>query len=200
VTLPRTIPGPQGVLVHTSRTIKREQRATLDAIPITSVNRTLVDLADVIKDHRRLAKAVHEADVMGALDIAVIYPLINGRHGAGRLKRALASHIAADLKSGLEFDFHLMIVSDGLPVPQTNALVDAGDRSFVVDFLWQSRGLIVEVDGPAHRSNRSFESDRARDSLLQLAGYRVIRVTKSRLRAEPSRVLAEVSQHLKQTE
>lgn len=196
VTLPRTIPGPRGVTVHTSRTIRREQQHTIDSIPVTSVNRTLVDLADVVKDHRRLAKAVHEADVQGQLDVAEIYPLMNGRHGAKRLRRALAGHRPADLKSGLEFDFHLMISAAGLPPPQTNVLVAAGDRSFLVDFVWPSRQLVVEVDGPPHQTLRAFESDRERDSLLQLAGYRVIRVTKTRIRAHKAEVVAEISAHL----
>jgi hypothetical protein len=196
VTLPRTILGPPGVIVHTSRTIKREQRLILDAIPVTSINRTLVDLADVVKDHRRIAKAVHEADVQRALDVGEIQRLINGRHGAKRLKRALAAHRPADLKSGLEFDFLSIVSRAGLPHPQTNVLVDAGARSFLVDFLWSTQRLIVEVDGPVHRSDRSFESDRERDSLLQIEGFRVIRFTKHRVQAQQRQVLSELSAHL----
>ena len=52
-----------------------------------------------------------------------------------------------------------------------NALVEGLE----VDALWPEQRLIVELDGYAfHRTRASFESDRARDATLQLAGYRVL--------------------------
>jgi very-short-patch-repair endonuclease len=196
VTVPRTIAGPAGVTLHTSRTIRNEQRTNFDAIPVTSVNRTLVDLADVVGDQRHLAKAVHEADIKQQLDVGVIYPLMNGRRGARRLKLALAKHRPVDVNSGLEFTLHHLIDSTDLPRPSTNVPVETSVRDFLVDFLWSEQRLIVEVDGPPHLSKRSFEEDRERDSLLQLAGYRVVRITEQRLRTQRSRVLVELSAHL----
>ncbi|HWI21635.1 MAG TPA: DUF559 domain-containing protein [Baekduia sp.] len=102
----------------------------------------------------------------------------------------------ADLKSDLEFDAHRAIVTSGLPQPQTNVVVRAAGREFVVDLLWPDQRLIAEIDGPAHRSKRSFESDRERDSLLQLAGYRIVRFTKKRLRTDRQAVIDEIAAHL----
>jgi very-short-patch-repair endonuclease len=46
--------------------------------------------------------------------------------------------------------------------------------------------LVVELDGYAfHRTRAAFERDRARDAALQLAGYRVLRLTARRLGEEP---------------
>jgi very-short-patch-repair endonuclease len=44
--------------------------------------------------------------------------------------------------------------------------------------LWLPQRLIVEIDGFTYHANRAaFERDRRRDAALQVAGYRVIRVT-----------------------
>jgi very-short-patch-repair endonuclease len=51
-------------------------------------------------------------------------------------------------------------------------------NGFVVDFLWRSKRLIVELDGwEAHRSRSAFERDRARDARLNVLGYTVLRFT-----------------------
>lgn len=54
-----------------------------------------------------------------------------------------------------------------------------------VDALWPEERLVVEVDGrETHATLRAFEEDRRRDAALQAAGYRVVRLTKRRLRSE----------------
>jgi very-short-patch-repair endonuclease len=53
---------------------------------------------------------------------------------------------------------------------------------------------VVELDGYAFHSDRAaFERDRERDARLQLAGYRVLRVTHRRLVEEPDAVITEVA-------
>ena len=62
-------------------------------IPVTSVARTLVDLADVLGEER-LARAVHEAEMARAFDLGAIdrtLARLPGRHGATRLRRVLAA-------------------------------------------------------------------------------------------------------------
>lgn len=196
VTVGRTVAGPRGVIVHTSRTIHREQRLVLDAVPVTSVNRTLVDLADVVSAPHVLAKAVHEADFLRKLDMAEIFPLLNGRRGSKRLRRALAGHRPADIRSDNEFDAHRAITESALPPAQTNVVVSTAWSDYTVDLLWKAERLIVEIDGGGHRTKRQSEEDAVRDSRLQLVGYRVIRVTKWRLRTQTGEVLSEIRQHL----
>jgi very-short-patch-repair endonuclease len=63
----------------------------------------------------------------------------------------------------------------------------------VVDFLWPSKRLVIELDGHAFHSTRAaFERDRVRDAKLQLAGCRVMRVTYRRLDREPAVVAEDV--------
>jgi very-short-patch-repair endonuclease len=51
--------------------------------------------------------------------------------------------------------------------------VPLGDRS-IADFFAPSVGLVVEVDGGAHRCRGA--ADRRRDEKLRRLGYRVVRV------------------------
>ena len=59
-------------------------------------------------------------------------------------------------------------------------------EGFEADTLWPRERLVVELDSfEFHKTRTAFERDRARDMALQLAGYRVLRVTWRRLHAEP---------------
>ena len=59
--------------------------------------------------------------------------------------------------------------------------------------LWGYQRLVVELDGRSyHQTRAAFERDRIRDTALQLAGYRVLRVTQRRLETDPTAVLAAV--------
>jgi very-short-patch-repair endonuclease len=86
-----------------------------------------------------------------------------------------------------------MIRAASLPSPVVNARVGR----YEVDFLWREQRLIVEVDGFAwHSSRRAFERDRARDAELQLAGYRVLRITWRQLTREPNAVIQRIARAL----
>jgi very-short-patch-repair endonuclease len=63
----------------------------------------------------------------------------------------------------------------------------------VVDALWREQQLIVELDSRSfHDDPLAFEADRARDIKLQLAGYRVLRITYRRLTERPAEVAAAI--------
>ena len=67
-------------------------------------------------------------------------------------------------------------------------------RQITPDCLWRSHRLIVELDGrDAHARRLAFETDRARDRALAVAGYRVIRITWRQLRDEAHAVAADLS-------
>jgi very-short-patch-repair endonuclease len=64
---------------------------------------------------------------------------------------------------------------------------------FEVDMAWPEHRLVVELDGHEfHRTRTGFERDRVRDAQLQVAGYRVLRVTDRRLRSAPAEIVAAV--------
>jgi very-short-patch-repair endonuclease len=67
--------------------------------------------------------------------------------------------------------------------------VNARIEGYLCDFVWRAEGVIVETDGErAHGTRRARERDPVRDAELQIAGWRVIRVSYERLFREPERV------------
>jgi hypothetical protein len=80
--------GPRaGITVHRSRHIDPEDRAVIDGIPVTSLARTIVDLADVLTE-RELAEVVHESEVLRLFDLGAIERVLDrlpGRKGRHKL-------------------------------------------------------------------------------------------------------------------
>jgi very-short-patch-repair endonuclease len=167
-------------------------RDTVANIPVTSVARTLLDLAEVV-DGRQLEKAFEEADRLGLLEMRAVESLCArspGRRGLKPLRRLIEEARAPETgRSPLEDRVLALCRSHGLPAPQTNVAV----LGYEVDALWPDRKVVVEADGWSfHRHRAAFERDRARDARLQVAGYNVIRLTHRRLESEPEAVAAEL--------
>jgi very-short-patch-repair endonuclease len=178
VTAPRGRKGPAGITVHRSRVIHSEDRAAVDAIAVTSVARTLVDLADVLS-LGALKRAMNEAELLGLFDLAAVERTLErlpNRRGRGRLRRALQLYLptAAFTRSKAERAFIRLWADHGLPQPSANLAI-AGEE---VDLIWTDARLIVEIDGTAvHGTTRAFHEDRRRDRALAARGYQVVRVT-----------------------
>jgi hypothetical protein len=187
--------GRPGIAVHQGR-MDRADHTVRDGIPVTTVARTLFDLAE--SDEQRLKRAFEEADrqrllVMRELDdVCTRHP---GRRALLPIRRMIAAaREPVRVRSRLEERFAGFCHAQGLPPPVTNALV----LGYEVDALWPSERLIVELDGFAfHRHREAFERDRARDARLQAGGYRVVRLTHRRLADEPSSVATEICRLLR---
>jgi very-short-patch-repair endonuclease len=184
--------GRPGIRLHRVQRLAEDDRASRDGIPVTSIARTLLDLAEVVSA-ATLARAVEEAERLQLFDLREINRLLersNGRHGAKPLSAALAAyHEPAATRSELERRFLTLCRSAGLPSPSLNVWLDG----YEVDFLWPQARLVAELDGyEFHRTRAAFERDRLRDTELKLAGYEVIRITARRLRDEPGAVAGAI--------
>jgi very-short-patch-repair endonuclease len=177
VTAPRSRERRTGTTVHTTRRLAAEDRDVVDAIPVTSVARTLVDLAETLADPW-LARAVHEAEVRRIFDLRAVEAALGrvaGRRGRHRLLRVLAAYRPEghELESQAEGRFRALCQRHGLPEPRPE-LIDG----YRVDFYRPCARLAVEVDGAAfHHTRRAFHADRARDRALAGLGIQVLRVT-----------------------
>jgi very-short-patch-repair endonuclease len=184
----------RGVRCHTSRSLPQRDRTTIDGIPVTSIERTLLDLAAIYAP-QRLRSTIEAAQRRDTLDRGRFDALLahsTGHHGAGPLKRALAelADEAPWTQSDLERNFLELIREAGLPEPRTNVIVDGE----LVDVYWPVHDLIVELDGyDFHRGKRSFEDDRRKDTKHLLAGRRSIRVTGARVAHERRALLTDIS-------
>ncbi|MGI8804124.1 MAG: type IV toxin-antitoxin system AbiEi family antitoxin domain-containing protein [Thermoleophilaceae bacterium] len=182
-----------GIRLHRTRSIDARDRAIRYGIPVTSVARTLLDLAVTVAP-REFERAFEEADRRGRVSVATVERLLErspGHHGAGPLAALVAEDraAAAFTRSELEACFLTLCRDAGLPRPLVNVRV----AGYEVDAVWPQERLVVELDGYAfHRTRRAFERDRAKDAVLQRAGYRVVRVTYRMLAKDPAAVAATV--------
>jgi very-short-patch-repair endonuclease/predicted transcriptional regulator of viral defense system len=186
-------PGRAAIRLHRCQ-LERDECIVHVGIPVTTVARTLFDLAER-SEPERLKGAWDEADRLHLLrlrEVATIYERRPGRRRARKRIRPLLlaeQRYVGDTDSPLEDRFAAFVAAQGLPQAQTNVLVD-GDA---VDALWPTARLIVELDSWEFHSHRSaFEKDRSRDADHLLQGYRTIRVTHRRLDEEPDRLAAQI--------
>jgi hypothetical protein len=147
-----------GIVVHRVKALHPLDASTLDGIPITTVPRTLLDLAPLITT-TALTKACHEAWVRprtGPDAIEACVARNRRKKGAAKLRRALGADVTL---SALEDRFLAMLPRHDLPLPRTN--VDhAGDK---VHCHWPGHGLTVELlSYRFHATRRAFEADVAR--------------------------------------
>lgn len=189
VTAPRGVAGPTGVRVHRVRSLHPEDFAVIDGIPVTSVARTSLDLAEVLP-LRQVIRVLEQAERIGVFDLKAMHALLarsHGRRGLKPLKLALAEVNGEPPRTNSDWERDLLDFCDDydIPRPELNVLVEG----YVVDAFWRDRKLIAELDSWSHhRSRRAFEEDRRRDAILELAGYMVRRITWRMLEEDPEEV------------
>jgi very-short-patch-repair endonuclease len=175
-----------GIRIHRSA-LPANERAERHGIPITSVVRTLVDLATRLSADE-LEAAVNEADRLDLVDPERLREALDkggARKGAAALKRLLDRRSFTLTESALERRFPAIVRRAGLPLPHTQQRVNG----FRVDFWWPELQLVVETDGLRyHRTPAQQARDRRRDQVHTAAGLRPLRFTHSQVTHEPGEV------------
>src|SRR4051794_12847484 len=191
--------GDTGIRVH-RHGIDRGEITTRQGIPVTTPIRTILDLASCVTP-RELERAIRQAVYRRLTSTRLLAEAVErckGRRGVRALREALINLGEAPglTRSELEQLFLRFLRKHSLPLPELNESI----QGLEVDCVWRKQKLIVELDGrDAHDSTPAFESDRARDSALQTAGWRVVRVTSRRMRADAASLAAELRQLLAAT-
>jgi very-short-patch-repair endonuclease len=182
-----TIPGDAGrrrragIRLHRSATLAPGDVTMRDGIPVTTTERTIIDLARVLRADA-LEEVVHGAGERGIVDFAQLRAA-----NPASLQAVLRAYDPAPTRSKLERAFLSICRRHGIPKPEVNAIIEG----YLVDFVWRERKLIVEVDGYRyHRAPHRFESDRERDAELGAKGWRVRRFTWRQLEERPGWVAA----------
>jgi len=168
--------------------LELDERTTRLRIPVTTPGRTLFDIAHGLRRHD-LERAMREADyrrLTGGPSLPELLRRYPRRTGVRAIRRLVAQGWSGSpTRQELELRFAEFIDEFDLPRPERNALVDLPGRRVEVDFLWRAALVVVELDGyAAHGTRQAFEDDRDRDRHLQLAGFRVVRVTWRQLHAD----------------
>jgi very-short-patch-repair endonuclease len=180
VTTPRRRAANATIRPHISRSLIARDTHTHQGIPITSVARTLLDLAATVRPDR-LERALAQAEHLELYDHRAITELLaraDGHRGTAALTKATAREPKLT-RSDWEARLLKLVRDAALPEPLVNLSLAAPDHPRLeVDFCWPSHHLIVETDGwESHRTRAAFEADRRRDAALQADGYRVVRFT-----------------------
>jgi very-short-patch-repair endonuclease len=184
-----------GLTVHRSP-LSPDEIAVVDGIPTTSVFRTAFDLAAVLS-MRGLEQAINEAEVRGLTDTVSLPQLLDrhpGKRGAANVRALLAAKSPGGVtRNKFEERFLSLIDRHRLPRPRLNAHLAVDGRFFEIDCLWEDARLAVELDGRAsHGTGLRFESDRERDRLLLVAGWRPLRITWRQLVDEEAEVASDL--------
>jgi Transcriptional regulator, AbiEi antitoxin len=190
-----SVPRPRrvtGVAARRCRTIANEDRITRNGIPVTSVPRTLVDLAGRLPVDQ-LVNACHEAGVRYRTRPAHVRAVLDrypNPPGRARLVFVIEGGSPVSL-SRLERRFLRRLAEAGLPRPDhTNR--PAGRHR--VDCRWITRQLTVELDSYRfHNSRRAFERDRRREREAYARGDQHRRYTWGDVDEDPRAMVAELS-------
>jgi hypothetical protein len=156
-----------GIVIHCVKALHVLDASTLDGIPITTVPRTLLDLAPRAAP-ARLARLCHEAWVRHGTGPEEIEACIARNHhkpGIAKLRGALGADVTL---SALEDGFLRLLRRHGLALPRTN--IDRhGDK---VDCHWPQIGLTVELlSYRYHATRHAFERDVIRRRLSNPLAY-----------------------------
>ena len=170
-----------GIRIHRSARLAADEVTAQRGISVTTLARTLLDLADVVHP-QALRRAITEAEYRGRFDLTSLIAVVErnpGRPGA-KLMRA-AEQAGHRTRSPLEDRFLAFVERWRVEEPESNVWLEG----YEVDFLWRGVGLVVELDGAAEHGTRAAVSrDRKKDRVLWRAGFRTMRLTAGALDAE----------------
>jgi very-short-patch-repair endonuclease len=182
----------RGIVLHRSE-LPADERTVHDGIPVTTVPRTILDLATVL-DVRGVEKAINEAEIKLLWDELSLHDLLHRyprRPGIRNVRAALAKRRegATETKSDLEELLIRFADKGGFPRPETNVVVEG----FEVDCVWRRQRVIIEVDGwETHKTRAAFERDREKSRILQAAGWRCVPVTHRQIEHTSAEVKRDV--------
>jgi very-short-patch-repair endonuclease len=150
------------IRIHNQPDLTSADITVIDGIPVTSVARTLLDLAATLREDQ-VERACDQAVINGSFDMRAMEDLLRrsrGRRGVRRLRNVL--------ERGL-----------------------LGDEYHQFDFLWRKQRVVIETDGGRyHSTGWQRARDAHRDTLLTKHGYGHARIAEDDIRHCPGDAVA----------
>jgi very-short-patch-repair endonuclease len=185
----------EGVRTYRTRGLHELDHWRHQGIPITTVERTLLDLAATMSD-RSLRRAMSRAQSLRLTSprrLAAILDRTPARPGRKRYARVLASG-PPPTRSELEDRLHDLIEAGDFARPEYNVPLIIAGRRVIPDVRWPGQRLVVEADGRQwHDNPHARAEDAERQALLEATGERVIRVTWEQATAHVAQTQARLS-------
>ena len=195
VTVAGRNPGQRpGIRRHRVAQLPRQDVRTMRGLRITSVARTICDLA-ATESARDTEQAFQEAlyrEIVTDKALKAVLDREPRRRGAPIIRTLIKDPRLT--RSERERRMLRLIDAAQLPKPLTNVPL----HGHKADLYWPRHDLVVEFDGwDAHGHRLAFEQNRKRDQVMLAAGIRVMRVTDRHLTDEPIAVVARIAQALR---
>jgi hypothetical protein len=186
----------RGIVVHCHPTIDADERTVHDGIPVTTVARTLMDVAAVV-GRDPLRSAIKQAEVLHLFDLFAIRTLLK-RHphhrGARAFREILRSWADPErTRSDLELEFVAVCARHHLPRP----LMNGSFEGMEIDALFPDHGIAVELDsGRFHDNPLQREDDYEKRARLEAAGWRLVAFTSRQVFDDGGAFPAEILRRL----
>jgi len=171
------------------------QRTVVNSIPVTTVARTVVDLARttsvregvVVADSALNGKQTTKSDLYSVIDACPRWPGIARARQVVDFSDGLA-------ESAFESIARVAFHDGGLPPPELQASVGAEGRVIArADFYWRAYSTIAETDGAAkYRDPGVARKQLQRDADLRAAGFQVVHITWQELQISPDQVVQSI--------
>lgn len=192
-----------GIRVHRHLELTPADITTVDGIPVTSVPRTLLDLATILSPNQ-LERACEQALLERVFDMRAMSELLGRSRGARGIRKLRAVLALGDLgedvpASGLERTFRRLCHQAGLPRPELNRYLLLGDEYHRVDFLWRKEQVVIETDGGRyHSTGWQRRRDARRDQLLTAHGFSHARIPDDEISHRPGEAVRRAAELLRQ--
>lgn len=179
-------------LVHGSLLLPDRHLTVRRGVPVTTVARTVFDLAG-IEHMDRVGRALDHMIGRKMCTLRQVNQVFfalagRGRRGTVAMRELLEARGEGYVPPASELErlgrkvFH----EGGLPTPEFEVQLGDDDLIGRVDCCWRAARIVVELDGGRYHDGLSArESDRARDNRLVAAGWRVLRFTWDDLTLRP---------------
>lgn len=191
------------VTAHETVCFSPVDHTMVDGIPVTTVERTLID-AGAVHSPRFVEDALDECIRRNLTSADAVARRVQatagqGRNGIGVMRAILDTRHALQntTESVLESRFLRALRDHGVALPVTQHVIRLGHHVVArVDFAYPERRVAIEVDGLRyHASRAALEADATRQNEISAAGFRVFRFSKGDL-AEPSRIAMRIARIL----
>jgi hypothetical protein len=183
-----------GALVHVAA-LPAGHVISYRGVPVTSVPRTVVDLARTLPFAQGVAVA-DSALYAGLTSKSELAAVIGDCPRWPGLQRAREVTVFSDARSEsvLESLSRTVFHQAGLPPPDLQVWVgDDGEIIGRVDFLWRRYNTIGEADGAAkYQTPARARTQLERDARLRTAGYEVVHFTWPQITRAPAQVVDEI--------
>jgi very-short-patch-repair endonuclease len=195
------MPEPEGIILH--RTRRRMESTLVDGIPVTPVERAILDSAwfvptptiELMYDSgirknlttpKRMADHLAEFAKKGVKGRSKVYAVLDGRRSGRPLGSPAETLVLRQMR------LH------GIEEPERQYILVLPDGTIaVLDFAWSRRVKAVEIDGlAAHATARQLEDDLTRQNLILEVGWQLRRFAARTIKKHPELVVAEIARFL----